>query len=392
VEATNFLGRGAKFAPTDVVHRPTQLFSWSDLDLIPRLGDRFVVTQLDLIAYRNPTYSRSYAEWNAYRQLTRLTLALADCVVFMSEHPARDAIADELVDERRSRVVHLGVDHHVSVSSVARRPERLPESADANFALCLGTNFRHKNRTFALQLLEALQDRHGWDGWLIFAGPGAASGTSASDEAAFLSTRPGVAGRVADLDAVSDEEKFWLLREARGVVFPSTYEGFGLIPFEAAEQGTPCFHACQTSLGDILPERSATLVPWNAAESADAIVPALQDGEAARALTELVLDAGRKLRWARAAEAMLDVYSGVIHAPNREVARVADVRLPVSLSAFRSAESEGLVDLPPDAYRAVYGLAMNHVTGPAFLALAKALYATGHFLRRGRRPSVEDAV
>lgn len=42
--------------PTDIVHRPSQVFSVEDLNLITPLGRRVVVTQQDLIQYRNPSY------------------------------------------------------------------------------------------------------------------------------------------------------------------------------------------------------------------------------------------------------------------------------------------------------------------------------------------------
>jgi glycosyltransferase involved in cell wall biosynthesis len=385
VDEAKFLKQGARIGRTDVVHRPSQLFGWSDISLIPRLGDRFVITHLDLISYRNPTYSSSYAEWSEYRRLTRLSLALADCVVFMSEHPAQDAISDDLVDERRARVVHLGVDHHVASKIVPKRPKRLPEVADGNFALCLGTNFRHKNRLFALRLLDALQTRHGWGGWLVFAGPHAAAGTSAGDEATFLAARPNVASRVVDLETVAENEKVWLLREAKGVLFPSTYEGFGLVPFEAAEQGTPCFHAYQTSLRDILPEQSRTLVPWDADASADAVIAALQDSEAARTLVELVRDASRELTWARAAEEMLDVYVGVIERPHPAVARVAETGVPISLGALMAGDRDVLPYLPPDAYRALQALATHPRTRRPFLAMVQTTYRAASFLAGLRR-------
>jgi glycosyltransferase involved in cell wall biosynthesis len=383
VETAKLLKREARHARTDVVHRPSQMFSWSDIPLIPRLGDRFVLTHLDLISYRNPTYSSSYAEWLEYRRLTRLALALADCVVFMSDHPARDAISEGLVDDRRARIVHLGIDHHVAATARPRRPQRLPEGANAGYILCLGTNFRHKNRVFSLRLLDSLQRRHGWDGWLVFAGPHAASGTSASDEATFLAQHRRVADRVAELEAVEEGEKTWLLREATGVVFPSTYEGFGLIPFEAAEQGTPCFHALQTSLRDLLPEESATLVPWDADATADAVISALREKETADALVELVRDAGRELTWARAAEAMLDIYAGVIREPHRDVARIGEMGIPLSLSALLAGERDHLPYLPPEAYRAVHALATHPRSRRPFLALVRAMYGTAVVLGRG---------
>ena len=44
---------------TQLVHRPYQIFHISDLPTLARLGERVVITQQDMIAYRNPGYARS---------------------------------------------------------------------------------------------------------------------------------------------------------------------------------------------------------------------------------------------------------------------------------------------------------------------------------------------
>ena len=48
--------------------------------------------------------------------------------------------------------------------------------------LCIGTDFHHKNRVFALRVLDELQRRRDWKGCLVFAGPHVAVGSSAPDE------------------------------------------------------------------------------------------------------------------------------------------------------------------------------------------------------------------
>src|SRR5262249_31181729 len=67
---------------TEIVHRPYQIFHISDLPTLARLGERVVITQQDMIAYRNPGYARSPDDWIELHRLTRLTLAFADSVLF----------------------------------------------------------------------------------------------------------------------------------------------------------------------------------------------------------------------------------------------------------------------------------------------------------------------
>ena len=164
--------------------------------------------------------------------------------MFPSAHARDDALAEDLLEHDRTDVVHHGVDHTVTASprGIAVAPagiERMPP--DAQLVLCLGTDFRHKNRIFALRLLDELRRRHDWRGWLVLAGPQVAFGSSVSDEDALLARRPELADAVLRLGAVSEAEKAWLLGRANLVAYPSVQEGFGLVPFEAAEHGVPVY-------------------------------------------------------------------------------------------------------------------------------------------------------
>jgi len=242
---------------TDVVHRPYQVTNPHELEVLRWLGERTVITQQDLIAFRNPGYFRNGDEWRRYRRVIRESLNGADRIVFFSNHAANEALAEEIADPERSRVVYIGTDHHLRVGDATPVP---PAGAAAlegvELMACLGTDFRHKNRLFALRVLEQLQGRHAWKGRLVLAGPRVAGGSSIGEERAFLASRPSVNAAVVNLEGLTEGERVWLLQRTKVVLYPTIQEGFGLVPFEAADAGVPTLFAPQTSLAEVLPVES----------------------------------------------------------------------------------------------------------------------------------------
>jgi alpha-1,3-rhamnosyl/mannosyltransferase len=261
---------GESTPKSPVYHRPQQAFAPEDVELAMRLGERIVLSQLDLIGYRNPGYFANAASWEDYRRASRHGLAAAERVVVFSDHTRRELLADALVDDGRIRVVPPGLDH--GVQGEPRRPTALDgdwaDSLDAGFLLCLGTDFRHKNRLFALRLLAALRDRQGWSGSLVFAGTHIPHGSSRELERTYLEEHAELQDAVVALGSVDEPEKAWLIANARAVVYPSVYEGFGLVPFESALNGVPCVFAPQSSLAETTPAQTATILPWDAEQSA----------------------------------------------------------------------------------------------------------------------------
>jgi hypothetical protein len=79
------------FPRSDLVHRPYQVTSADDLPLLHQAGERVVITNQDLIAYRNPSYFPTVAAWTDYRRLTREVLPAADHILFFSHHAEQDA-------------------------------------------------------------------------------------------------------------------------------------------------------------------------------------------------------------------------------------------------------------------------------------------------------------
>lgn len=299
---------------SDVVHRPQQVFSADDLRVLQAVGDRLVITQMDLILYRNPAYHATAQGWQEHRRATRLALALADGVVFFSGHARAEALAEELIEPERTFIAGVGIERPAP-GDEAERPPGVP--VERRLLLMLGSDYAHKNRPFAMALVDALRRRHGWDGLLVLAGPHQPRGSSAAAERELLSGVPELAGTVIDLGPVSEAQKRWLMTAAEAHICASNYEGFGLAPLEAGAAGRPCIYAPCTSLGEIIDPGAASIVPWDPAASADAAAPLLTDGEARARHLSLLDAAVDRHTWEDVAARLVHCYRRTLDTPYR---------------------------------------------------------------------------
>jgi glycosyltransferase involved in cell wall biosynthesis len=364
----------------DIVHRPFQLSNAGDLSFLESLGDRLILTQQDLIAFHNPSYFPTREAWQDYRQLTRNALATADRVLFFSGHARDEALAEELVNNAHASVVHLGVDHPSAADSQAPPGvERIPQ----DMLLCLGTDFLHKNRVFALRILARLITEHGWDGVLVLAGPSVAHGSSRPLEQRFLDAHPHLRARVLDLGAVGEPEKAWLYEHAKLVVYPSVQEGFGLVPFEAAAHGAPCLWAPGSSLSELLPDRAAGIVPWDEILSAQNAKRLLQDQSARAENLTAIESAAAGLTWHATAANLLNAYRATAEAPPRPASATA-TGLTLSEDAARLVGPGG--ELPADVHRPLLAVATHPRIARPFYGVLRLGYRISHGLRtRGHR-------
>jgi glycosyltransferase involved in cell wall biosynthesis len=302
---------------TDIIHRPHQVFTPADLRLLRMLGERIVITHLDLIAYRSPAYHATADEWLSYRRTTRLALACADRVVFFSDHARRDALAEDLISPFRSAVAGIGIEP-AAEAGVTQRPPAIPE--DREFILMLGADYAHKNRPFAIKLVDALRTRHDWNGLLVLAGRHVPHGSSAAEESRLLAARPDLAEQVVDLGSVTEAERRWLTRRAQAQLSPSAYEGFGLTPLEAAAAGCPCIYAPCTSLAEVVGTEAATVVPWSPEASADAAIALLRPGAERTAHLSALRQALEVHSWEGVTSGLHEIYEATLASPYRGAA------------------------------------------------------------------------
>jgi glycosyltransferase involved in cell wall biosynthesis len=298
----------------DVAHRLIQPDQWFSVDLWRTTCDRVILTILDLIGYRNGSYHADVDEWLTYRKSMWEGVAAVDAVVTISEDVKIQVELERLpVDPQRLHAIPFGTEH-----LTGEEPSEIPREllfrgfVEGQFILVLGTDYAHKNRDLAVAVLSELRD-HGHSYALVMAGPSVPHGSSRLSEITRLQQgKPPIDSDVYILPDVPSAERNWLMRHADLVLYPSSAEGFGLVPFEAARFGTPTLFTRFGPLQEMTPDIPVAAEDWSPEALAAAAAALLSDQAQARVQVESCLAAGAKYTWAATAERLTDLYRHVL--------------------------------------------------------------------------------
>ncbi len=298
----------------DVAHRMVQPDQWFSVDLWRTVADRVIVTILDLIAYRNGAYHEDTETWLLYRDALRSGAADADAVVVISEDVKVQAEMERLpVDPQRLHAVPFGTGHLTGEEATEMPRELVARGfVEGQFILCLGTDYAHKNRDLALAVLADLHGR-GHSHALVMAGPTVPYGSSRLAEAnLMLHHGETLESEVFLLPDLPSSERNWLIRHADLVLYPSSAEGFGFVPYEAARFGTPTLFTRFGPLQELAPDIPVAAEDWSPETLAAAADSLLRDPAQARIQVESCLAVGAKYTWAATAERLTDLYRHVL--------------------------------------------------------------------------------
>lgn len=300
--------------PVDVIHRQFQPHGGLPLDRWAEVGHRLVITVQDLIGYNNGYYHPNSAEWLDYRSAMARTLLRLDAVVAISQD-TEQAIrgAGILPYPDKITVVPNGTDHLSGMHGLLSPPGAVLERDHPamRFALVLGTSYAHKNRDLAIRAWQELRHR-GHQLELVLAGVVVPVGSTRNEEvlAAFGGPEPIV------LPDVSDAERNWLLKNATVVLYPTSAEGFGLVPFEAAEFDTPTVFVNFGPLAEFLSGVPVAARDWTPEGLADAIAEIDLDQGVAAAQVAAVKKVAAELTWDAAAEQLVRIYLDALSRPS----------------------------------------------------------------------------
>ena len=317
---------GAADQQADIIWFPNQIDARCNIGQARELGKRVVTTYLDLIAYDIPRYHASPEAWGVYRALQRRIALSVDGITTISADVATRLLQEvPRLDPDRVRPIPLGLDHistqAASLSPPAEVTALAAQLRNRRFLLVLGNDFAHKNRDFAIAVWQEVL-RRGVSCDLVLAGLHVRSSSSAAQESELLRTHVDLRGRVHSLGHVDEQTRAWLLANASAVLYPSSAEGFGLVPYEAAILGTPTTFASFGPLREIAltsNERSASTagVPthWTVEAFASDVVALLNDPTAAQQRLELLQQSISRHRWSDFASSLVEMFTLTLQRP-----------------------------------------------------------------------------
>jgi hypothetical protein len=237
-----------------------------------------------------------------------------------------------------------------------------------------------------MQVVREMRLQHGWNGVLVLVGPRVAHGSSIPGESEFLMRHPDLREAVVRVPGVSEDEKRWLMERARLVLYPTTVEGFGLIPFEAANCGVPCLWAAQGSLTEVLPAELAGITAWDPVATARSAMSLLRDDEVRQAHVAAVLKCADRYRWDAFAERLVEVYATTADsAPRLAFAQ----RLYNPDMTELASQILGRRGLPEETQHMLFAISRRRYLSRLFFGTLSVLYRAGRRIaRRGHKQDV----
>ena len=180
-----------------------------------------------------------------------------------------------------------------------RLATRTKYGIDRPYFLQVGGRMRHKN--FA-RLLEAFASSRLASELLLVC-----AGEIISAEESALIVKWGLQNAIRPVRWPSEEELRNLFRDAKGLVYPSLYEGFGIPPLEAMASGIPVAASKLSSVPEVCGEAALYFDPLDPGAMAKAMA-SLLDEKTAQALVACGNERVALFSWERAAKETAAIY------------------------------------------------------------------------------------
>ena len=260
----------------------------------------------DLIAFNNPDYFPTEKNYYTFRQNLKIAAKLSDQIIAISNHGKSEIESSLNVANENIQVVYHGIgiqtDH---ILSKAKTNEDLINNLNisTDYFLFVGTDYPHKNLITLLKAFKVVIE-HFPKASLVMVG----TQYYIRPQPEVKELQKSLGGRVIQLGHVPDDVLQTLYRNAKALVFPSLYEGFGLPILEAMAFNTPVITTKCTSIPEVCGDAALLFDGYNVDQLAEYMIRIWTDEELRNHLTELGRINVKKYQWEKAARQTATAY------------------------------------------------------------------------------------
>ncbi|MEB2313867.1 MAG: glycosyltransferase family 1 protein [Polyangiaceae bacterium] len=240
--------------------------------------------------------------------LFRLTALRSARVVAISEFTRNDFIEVYGVPRERVVTIHSGVDRSW-VSELPKPGGGIAElGAFGSYFYYPAASNVHKNHGLLLEAVRRLIDRGMQDVALVFTGMKTPYWSTIQKSV----IRLGLTKHVHHLGFVDRSTVFKLMANAKALVFPSLFEGFGLPLLEAMQARTPVIAAKTSSIPEVVGDAAHLLEPTDLRGWVEAMGRVRTDGVWRDRLVRAGERNVERFSWEKSAQHLMDVFSSVV--------------------------------------------------------------------------------
>lgn len=294
----NFVARKAssriiRIMAPDIVHETYYPYG----EPRPYRHSKTVTTVHDMI---HELFAKDFPPVDRTAEFKRRAVQRADHVICVSENTRQDLIRIYGIDEQKTSVVHLGVDHFSYDGEIEDEPKLPP------YLLYVGLRNSYKN--FENVLKAYGNSVHLKEGFSLVCFGGGMFTESELNQARSL----GIPENKLIYCHGNDNILKGLYQNASAFIYPSIYEGFGIPPLEAMQQRCPVVSSNRGSLPEVLGEAAEYFDPFDIEQIRCAIERVVSDTICADGLREGGVNRVKGFTWKKCASSTLKVYESVI--------------------------------------------------------------------------------
>jgi glycosyltransferase involved in cell wall biosynthesis len=267
---------------------------------------KLVITVHDLSPIVTPEFYDSRRKlWHIFVNIKK-SLHRANHILAVSEFTKGELMRIYGLPDSKITVTHLGVQRnvfHPDLSKDKMRHVRNIYGLPADFYLFIGTLEPRKNIPSIIKAFEKLN----LDMDLVIAGRQGWKYKTILNQIENSPKRR----RIKYLGYIEEEHKPYLLKLAKGLVWPSFYEGFGLPPLEAMAVGTPVITSQVTALPETAGSSAVMVDPYSIPDLSRAMKLVSEDLDLRNDLIHKGLANAKKFDWKSTAEKTLSVLNNL---------------------------------------------------------------------------------